>query len=92
MTEEERDLQEERKWIVRSLQMSYERYLEYREDATKGMLIFGSKFVEALGFALSEADDRNAVKLMRLFSNECSTHELIYRMHEAKEKALEASA
>lgn len=79
-------------WVSDLLGMDYDRYLEYKEHATQGMLIFGDKFVEALGFALSEADDRNAVKLMRLFRNECSSHEMIYRMHQAKEKALGASA
>lgn len=93
MIEEDEDLLEEKKWVVRTLHLNdYDHYLEYKEHAINGMMIFGNKFVEALGMALAEADDREAVKLIHTFKNECSTHAMLHRMHVAKEKALIASA
>lgn len=93
MTEKEialaADLIEEKNWVVRATQMNnYDHYLEYKEHAINGMMLFGDKFVEALGMALGEADDRQAVKIIHAFRNECSTHEMLHRMHLAKQAAL----
>lgn len=77
-------------WVIDRLHfINYERYLEYKEHAINGMMIFGDKFVEALGMALAEADDRQSVKLIHTFRNECSTHEMLHRMHIAKNIAMD---
>jgi hypothetical protein len=79
-----------KEWVVNTLHMNdYDHYIEYKEHAINGMMIFGDKFVEALGIALSEADDKQAVKIMRLFGNECATHEMLHRMHVAKNIAMD---
>lgn len=90
---QDEDMIEEKNWIVRTLNMNdFDHYLEYKEHAINGMMIFGNKFVEALGMALAEADDREAVKLIHTFKNECSTHEMLHRMHVAKESACREEA
>ena len=35
--------------------------------------------------ALSEAEDRDAVKIIHTWKNECSVHEMLYKMHLAKQ-------
>ena len=89
----EEEALEEKKWVVRTLDMNdYDHYLEYKEHAINGMMIFGDKFVEALGIALSEADDRQSVKIIHAFRNECSTHEMLHRMHVAKQVAFDPAS
>ena len=89
MTEEALEEQyNEQKYIADALGMiDYSHYLEFKERAVNGLMIFGNKFQEALGMALSEADDRNAVRIIHMWKNECSVHEMLYKMHLAKEKA-----
>lgn len=80
-------------WVINALNfISYDRYLEYKEHAINGMMIFGDKFVEALGMALAEADDERAVALIHTFRNECSTHEMLHRMHVAKQVAFDPAS
>jgi hypothetical protein len=81
---------EEQNHIADMLGMiDYQHYLEYKERAINGLMIFGSKFQEALGMALSEADERNAVKIIHTWKNECSVHEMLYKMHLAKQITLD---
>jgi hypothetical protein len=64
--------------------IDYAHFCEYKENAINGLMLFGNKFQEALGMALDEAEDRDAVKIIRTWKNECSVHEMLYRMHVAR--------
>ena len=90
MTEEAlEEAQQEQKYTADVLGMiDYSHYLAFKDGAVNGLMIFGNKFQEALGMALSEADDRNSVKIIHMWKNECSVHEMLYKMHLAKEKAI----
>lgn len=70
--------------------IDYARFLEYKECVVNGLMIFGNKFQEALGMALSEAEDKDAVRIIRSWPNECGVHEMLYKMHVAKQIALDA--
>lgn len=67
--------------------VSYQHFLEYKENAIQGLMTFGDSFLEALGIALSEANDRNSVKIIRTWRNECSVHEMLWKMDAAKQLA-----
>ncbi len=80
-------------FVCNALQMiNYQHYLEYKEHAVNGLMIFGNKFLEGLGMALGEADDKDSVKIIRTWRNECDVHELLHRMHLAKQVALKEKA
>jgi len=68
--------------------ISYSHFLSFKENCINGLMLFGDKFQEALGMALDEANDRDAVKIIRTWRNECSVHEMLYKMHVAKQSVL----
>jgi hypothetical protein len=69
--------------------IDYKHFLEFKENVVKGLMLFGNKFQEGLGMTLGEAEDKDAVKIIHTWKNECSVHEMLYRMHEAKQIAKE---
>jgi hypothetical protein len=87
MTEEELDelLKEQQHIADQCGTISYAHFLEFKENVINGLMLFGSKFQEALGMALDEAEDRDAVKIIRIWRNECGVHEMLYKMHLAKQ-------
>jgi len=69
--------------------INYEHFAEFKKNTVMGMIAFGDPFLRCLGEALLIAEDRDAVKIINLFRNECSVHEMLYKMHLAKKSATE---
>lgn len=87
MTEEEQaELVAEQKHIAELCgTIDYEHYLQFKDHVINGFITFGDSFLEGLGFALTGALDRDAVKIIRTWRNECGVHEMLWKMHLAKQ-------
>lgn len=68
--------------------MDIARFIEYKLNATEGMLMFGNIFIKNLAQCILTASWRESIKIIALFRNECSTHELLYKAHKAKQNAV----
>lgn len=68
--------------------MDIAQFIEYKLNATEGMLIFGNIFIKNLAQCILTASWRESIRIMALFRNECSTHELLYKAHKAKQNAV----
>ena len=89
--EREMDINHKKNWLIQSLGfIDYHHYLEFRSNAINGMSQFGDSFVKALANALYCADEQRSVKIINVFRNECTTHEIIYKMWKAKNRALKS--
>lgn len=91
LTEEEiDDLLAEQQHVADSLGMiNYDHFLTFKENTSKGLKIFGSKFESLLGILLECSETKDAIKIIRTWQNQCTQYEMLYRIHEAKQKALE---
>lgn len=89
MTEEELEevIQEQRHVLVCLGFDNFEQYLRYKTNAVAGMIKYGDIFVQNLAYALEHADTKQAVKIINAFRNECTQHELLYRIDQAKKRA-----
>lgn len=74
--------------IKRLFNCGFDHFIDYKFNATEGMLIFGNVFMRNLAHCILTAPWRDSLRLMYLFRNECSTHELLYKVHKAKENTL----
>jgi hypothetical protein len=84
--EEQGELLAEQKHIAEQCgTIDYEHYLEFKNNVINGFIVFGDSFLEGLGFALKWALDRDAVKIIRTWRNECGVHEMLWKMHQAKQ-------
>ena len=62
-------------------------FCEHRANASEGLIMFGGSFHKALGYTLFRADLNNAIKLMRVWAQECEMHAILYKAYLAKQKA-----
>lgn len=67
--------------------MNERSFREYKYNAIEGFFKFGGNFLVNLGNTLLVADLSNSIKLIHLFRKECAEHEMLWRIHQAKEKA-----
>lgn len=91
MTAEEiEDLIDEQKHVSDCLGMvDYEHFLAFKSMAANGLILFGNNFMLNLGSALKLASTKDAVKIIRVWRNECTQHEMLYKMHLARKRAAE---
>jgi hypothetical protein len=83
------EMLEERKHVADSLGMiDYEHFVAFKMNAAHGLQVFGDLFLEGLGIALMEANTKDAAKIIRVWQSECTMHEMLWKMHLAKERAL----
>jgi hypothetical protein len=76
------------KHVLDSLGMiTIEHFYKFKVNAQNGLIKFGGSFAKKLGELLQVSDNKNAVKIMRVWQNECTQHEMLYRMYKAKEDA-----
>lgn len=94
ITEEEMDeVFAEQQHVADSLGMvSYEHFLTFKYNAVEGMRKFGDLFTRTLGMALMRASTSDAVKIIRVWQNVISQHEMLYKIYVAKELALKKAA
>lgn len=86
----EEEVLEPKKHVLDSLGMiDYDHFKRFKEDAVHGLTRWGNKFQFLLGLLLNESSDKDAVKLIRCFRNECTQHELLHKIYVAKKKAEE---
>lgn len=76
------------KHVLDSLGMiSYEHFVIFKENATLGLMRSHNDFLYHLGNAMYHASEKDAVKIIRVWANECTQHEMIYRIMKAKDEA-----
>lgn len=81
-------MQEQEKTVQDCLGMiSLDHYEIFKYNTIMGLIMFGGNFAKALGELLARADMSNSVKILRVWQNECVQHEMLFRIHQAKEKA-----
>jgi hypothetical protein len=69
--------------------INLDHYYRYRMNVSKGLIMFGNSFEAALGNLLLLSNFKNTIKILNVWQNRCSQADMIWRMHEAKEKAHE---
>lgn len=91
MTEDEaQDELEKRERVVVALGMiDYEHFQAFKNNASAGLQLFGDYFLASVGIALSHASDTDAVKIIRVWQSECVTHEMMFKIYKARQKAAE---
>lgn len=90
MTEEElEESLEMKKHVLDSLGViSYEHFLEFKENAWRGLVTLkNNDFLVNIGRALCLATDKDAVKIILSWREECSHCDLATRILRAREKA-----
>ena len=76
------------KYIADCLGMiDYDHFIDFKRNAAAGMYEFGNNFIRALSTALIMASDEDAVKIIRIWQNDCTQCEMMYRIKKAKEKS-----
>ena len=78
------------KHVMDSLGMiDLEHFKEFKFNTVSGLVSNNNPttFLWYLGCALFNASDKDAVKIIRVWQNECSQHEMLYRIYLAKQKA-----
>ena len=90
MTEEEvEDAIEEAKHVIDTLGMiDFEHFVRFKQNAAYGMRKFGDSFIHQLGLALLRANTKDAVRIIKVWQNEVTQCEMLYRIHLAKENAI----
>lgn len=74
--------------VLDSLGMiTMEHFHTFKYNAQQGLAKFGGSFARQLGMLLQVSDNQNAVKIIRVWQNECAQHEMLYRLWQAKENA-----
>lgn len=80
--------QYEQKLIKDVLGLSPEAFDRFRDHAIRGLIGLGNAFKQALGILLQCADVQESVKIMSVWRKECAEYEMLYRIKEAKDRAL----
>lgn len=68
--------------------MNMEHFIEHKTHVRKGLQAFGGDFGRSLGLTLFYADLANSMRILSVWSNLCEQHAILWRMAEAKRKAL----
>jgi hypothetical protein len=71
--------------------ISMEHFVKFRGEAIMGMMRFGNEFLNGLGIALKFADIKDAIKLIQVWYNDVSQHQMLEQIYQAKEKATKES-
>ncbi len=80
----------ERQHIANCLGMiDYDHFIDFKNNAVAGMSHFGDSFIRALAEALRVSTDENAVKIIRIWSNEIGQCEMMQRIKVSKQRALQ---
>ena len=74
------------------LGMDIEHFHRHKSFAVKGLKKFGGTFAYRLGILLEIANFTESVKILNIWSPICTEHDLLYRIHKAKEDAEETTA
>jgi len=69
------------------LGMDINHFERHKDFAMKGLMKFGDSFAYRLGILLKSADLKNSVIILNIWKNECTQHDLLYRIHQAKKEA-----
>lgn len=67
--------------------ITYDHYLRYKSNAIEGLITFGGSFAKTLGELLRFADHNNSIKIISVWRNEISQHEMLWRIYIAKREA-----
>jgi hypothetical protein len=88
MDEQTETEQYQEKLVKDVLGLSPEAFDRFKVNAVKGLISLGNAFKQALGVLLQEANVQESVKIMSVWRKECAEYEMLYRIQEAKLKAL----
>jgi hypothetical protein len=74
-------------YIKDILGLTLEKFKEYKQNVIYGFQQFGNDFHGGLALALIWATTMDAVKILHFWQNDCTQHDLMYRIAKAKEIA-----
>lgn len=72
------------KAVQNALGMNLKEYREFKSLAMDSVIDYGNTFMQALGFALSCADEIDSLKILRYWLNPFENCILLQKIHEAK--------
>lgn len=91
---EDLELEEQAEALLREAQLvqnlgfiSMESFARFREEAVFGLMRFGDEFLNGIGVALKFADLKDAARLVQIWRNEISQHQMLEQIFQAQQKA-----
>ncbi len=78
---------EERQNLKDTLGMDLAVYEDFKFRAINGMLKYGDSFTQALGTSLALADQKNSIKIIRYWYQDCENHAHMFRLFLAQKEA-----